>query len=275
MPRSIHHVLPSFLLIASLSACGGGGDGGLRIISDGAPAAPADYVGKTFPVLFFGGIANGPVLNAVRSQGTIEIVSLTEVILNYSGNSVTLTDPDMNGVFDSIDASLQLTENSSDMRNFEFDTVDGDGFLGFFGFETDPADLASVSTGSYLGIDSSFMVLANSSGEIVEARQGNAALSVNFGSGGVSGAVFDYGDVVLSLVNGTVGNSGLITGQLSMTSDMGGPIIPIDVVNTDVDARIFGADAERLGGTYEGDFVTPYSGATSFVGGFTAEEFVP
>ncbi len=224
---------------------------------------------------YFGTVETPDGPRQARGVGTVEVVSTTELLISYGGRSITVTDPDMDGTFNFGSVEILVNETASDLRDLELTEAFGDDLLGFFGFQTDPDDLASVSTGFYQGTDKSVVLLFDSDGSFADSGTGKSLLSVNFTTNQVSGVVFDNPGLQIVIATASINSTGEITGTLSASQPVSGGSAPLTLDSTDLDARVFGSGAENLAGTFQGNFTGGFAGTSSFVGGFIADESVP
>ena len=250
----------------ALSACTGSNGNGI-FYSDGTTTED-DYIGKTFKAMIVG---RDDENNPIRGTADVRVISLTEIEITIDGTTYTVTDPDEDGSFTGGGVTLDLTVENPDLVAGDF-SGDGAGH-GWFGFQTDPDDLESVSTGSYFRTNGGYLDLVDD--EMISSEtntNGDAYFDINFGTGDVTGAVFDNGFFVMSLVNGSINGSGNLDGELTLVR--GGT--PYGMNNTDVDGSFFGADAGVLAGTYEGRFDASLDGTyEGIIGHFIADEQIP
>jgi len=156
------------------------------------------------------------------------------------------------------------------------DTADnGFGLAGIYGFETPIADLPSGAVVyNNAGLATAYIAEEGSPDNIQVFQPGstNPALTVNFGTGSVTGTLFDGTadidladdgtandilNLVVTIENGSI-SSGDITGNVSLAADVdvfgdGNIDLAPTVSSSAVDASIFGSTGNVVAGTFEAD----------------------
>ena len=242
-----------------------------RILADGGEEFPTDFVGQTFPVYFATGeVPSGRSARTDAGIGSARFISETEIEAKIPGQPTRIyTRVGMTNEWDPGDGgfSLFITDLGAMILA---DNIDVDGFSGgvvaYSGFET-PVD-SRPPTARYN--DGSFGVLFVSDDTEPDAILTMECfdcvdLEANFGTGAISGQVFDgttdIDDGSLRVVNTLTGGSITETGytgdidvELSLTDGGGTTTASATTSNQDVTGRFFGESAERTAVVYESDF---------------------
>ena len=295
----------SCLFLAACSSGGGDGNGKANVTSvdlgappvfaDGKPITSVRFNGQSFPLYFVEGFSNGVATELRRGSG-IAIVSVDGDGLTLRVDDSAVVDLERIGTTSgfetrSLPSIFFVVDDLDVMRTVsaEDPSLTGSSALvGGFGFQT-PADLmpdrgsASYSTDGFGRI-----ILSGTGDNAITALDSDAGVSinVNFANGAIEGDLFNGGGfadvdgdgfaddallVVISLDDARV-SGGTFDGELR--GDAVAFIDDVDFVNlnptfsnTDVDGVFFGNDADRIAGTYEGDYRSDGPGG-SFAGYF-------
>ena len=277
------------------------------VFANGEPVTSSTFNGQTFPLYFIGAvIADTPGQTAELARGAGSIT------VSLDGDTLTIQTDDLpvelvrdGDVFvwtvpDAGDVTFVQDELGAQRTILLDDPLFEDLFelVGTYGFRT-PGSL--MPGGGVVTYDT------NTLGRLVLSETGFEGLTIfndfsdvslvaDFNAGTMSGVLFDgstfadvdgdgFADDVL-VVELQLNNSRISGGTFGGTVDgVAAAFIDDDIEgfvnlspsfsNTDVDGYFFGNDAERIGGTYEGDYRTSGDNRTirgSFVGYFDAAE---
>lgn len=238
------------------------------IFAGSEPIEAGDYIGKTFPLRYIG-VREGSGVELLRGSGSIRLVDEDVIEVSVGGRSYTLTYDGVEDAYLSSDALAEILNEFPELATGYLIDLDSE-YVGGFGFQTALGDMPSSDVVSYYDPDGSTMILSD--GFDILTLQGETDLLVFFGTGDVIGNVFANEGVEVEITNGKISGNGF-SGGLLMTSGSG----DIPLANTDVDGWFYGSGVESVFGTFEGDFVDPADaeGATNFIGGFLAEQWLP
>ena len=250
----------------ALMGCSGGAVVETSIFAGDQEIVPGDFIGKTFPVRYIGA-REGAGVELLRGTGSITVVADDIVELTVGGRTYTLTYNALDDEYQSgPDVSADITQEYPEIVTGFAEDVDSL-YAGVYGFETSTADMPTSDVFVYADPTGSSLIATNGIG--LEIFEGAVSLFVSFGSGVVTGDVFDDGGFAISVQNGMISGNGF-SGTLSATGESGA----VALASSDVDGTFFGNEADRLFGSYEGTFADPeeVEGITSFVGGFLTEK---
>lgn len=292
MTKKYFSAAGAFGAVALLAACGGGGTGDPveaissdpdDIVTSSVVAAGGDDLNNpaSFPLYYSLNIPGDTQATVQRGTGLVEVLdaSTIRVTLEEGDDPVTFTESGGQYVatVDGETLTLDFSEGSGGILAFldnDFDTG-GPGVSAIYGFETNVADLPS-GTVSYTnaGAGRSWAYIATEDDPDVLALEqtSNPSLTVDFAGGTVTGTLFDGNalvdladdgsaddtlNVTATIANGSI-SGGSIAGEvaLSATVDVTGlgnvDLDPI-VSASGVDGKVFGIDANVVGGTFEAD----------------------
>ena len=246
--------------LMGLGACGGsGGAVSSQFAGSEAPSGIEDLIGLTFPVRVASlGYENGTVTTVTRDTWSLRYTSSTTAVLSSAYGTFFLSDDGGMLVGESGGFEVQVTNpNGGDyVALFLISVGDADAMTGstsaaFFGLETTVAGVDALvennATAMYEG-GSLLLVEYGDDLSSIEQIDGTADLSVDFGTGEVSGALLETPTSTISLVNGVVSGNGF-AGTMAVGGDLG---IVMSIDTSDVDGLFFGGAAEELAGTFEG-----------------------
>ena len=215
------------------------------------PITGADFIAKTFPLHYV--TINKTTNDLERKTGSIRILSneqfkistdeLSEIVTQASdGQYVSLT----------IDAEASFFAPGNAAI---FAEDDDKLYSGFFGFETPRSQLPTSTVVNYAGSGHAVAFASGTLLEIPEVRIqpvtfGDTDLSVDFGTGAVTGSVFSSDTFGLDILNGEVSENG-ITGNLELFIILGTLPFSFEESSGDVTGQFFGPDASGLAGTFE------------------------
>jgi hypothetical protein len=284
--------LCAVLLASVLAGCGGGGgdddEVDTRILATGDPIVPQDFVGKSFPLLYFVARDGDPDAVVAGGEGQIRVVDANSVVISLPGErDRRLTRIPGTEDFEGPDGQggtiiVQLTN----LGHYYFarcpcGAFDGYDFASVYGFET-PTDLRPGGTATYSGVASGVAFAAVGSPEaLVIPGGGTGALIADFSDASISGVLIDSGvltaldadglendEVFVTLtMDGAIdpmGFTGTVNGVVAVSVD-GGPLsaVPTTFSNTRVDGKFFGNSGETAGAAYGGDVVINSSSSAS------------
>jgi hypothetical protein len=280
---------------AALSGCGGGGGGGDddeagivvtpdgRVLAGSEPIQPADFVGRTFPLLFASAEDGAAQATTTTGQGSVEVVDADTIIITLPGRPAR--------TFDRI-SSTEYSNAFGDVRTFEGNGVSeyfyqtggapGAALIGAYGFET-PVGARPV-TARYGARSASVVFYApdGSPGWVGLGGPGTVDLIATFdGSGGrIEGTLIDASQFVDFLEDGTAddvfslrttldgvinrgGFGGTVNGTASVAiaGSVGPQDLGLSLANSSVDGKFFGTEADVVSGSYAADAtITPPGG---------------
>ena len=287
----------AFASVCLLAACGGGGGGGeevLTVSADGAPIDPVDfasYTGKTFPISIVSGTSGSPEGVVDVQKGSLEVINANTLDIVFSPGEMP-TRYFRQG-------TSNVFENST---GYEI-TIDSAGFLhllytepglvpwvstlvvGSFGFQT-PQNLYPSGVVTYdQRFASALYIAIDGDSDITPIFAGNVSLTVDFAGSSVTGTLMDGSRIVdldddsavddeLSVqitMNGHLSGNG-ITGTIDGSAfadidDDGVDVTDLNLVmeSSSVEGVFYGNSADRIGGTYTGEFTfdDPVEGSSS------------
>jgi hypothetical protein len=262
----------------SLSGCGGGG-GVTRVMANGDPIDAADYVGKTFPLLYILGQDDEPEADIKGGYGKVTVIDENTVKVEVPGEDpITFTRVDATNQFEGDDGdggTITVTIDDNGEYYFVYcdcGAIEGLDFAGAFGFET-PVELRPEGIATYDGVYSgAVFATANDPEYLLVPGVGSGQLVADFGTGDISGTLLDASAstdldddgleddtayVLMTLENGTItstGFDGTVTGEFEFQID-GGAITPVDseFSNTDAEGKFFGNSGQTAAAAYDGD----------------------
>jgi len=271
------------LALATVSACGGGSTEVERVLFEG-PVADADYLGRTFPVVFLVGEGGDPEGRTVAGQGTItysasgDAVTVTlpgkapiELVRSGTSGLGTIysgTIPRSFAPSTDVDAVVTPFSSTSAFRLFSA-SEDGLAILGGFGFET-PFD-PGRATASYTTAGAVFLTVDDVEDFLPVA--GTGSLTADFGAGTIGGTLIDTDafevelagddtiddilDFRMTLENGRISQTGF-SGDLGVAAELtvdGSTLTTpgVTVTGDSASGTFFGGDAEAVAGSYRGN----------------------
>jgi hypothetical protein len=289
---------------AGLVGCGGGGDDSFdiettsdgRVLSGSDPVEAADFVSRTFPLLFASAEDVAPQATATTGTGSVTVVDANTIVVTLPGKAAT--------TFNRIGATEFADGTGEVLTLFDLGAAQylyksgGDPtteFLSAYGFET-PVALRPV-TATYNDRSASVLLFIpdDSPVGLWFGAPGTVDLTATFdGSGGrIRGTLFDgdfdgvdiLGDgtaddtlAVRTTLNGTInerGFTGTVGGTATYTILGSTGDLNLSLANPSVDGKFFGNEANAVAGTYSADTViTPPVGAaaTGTLSGFFIAE---
>lgn len=289
-----------------LTGCGGGDDdeAGIVVTPDGRVLAgsdairPADYVGRTFPLLFAGAKDGTVQATTETGRGTVEVVDADTIIITLPGQPArTFARISSTEYSDAFGDVLTFEDDGVAQYFFQTGGVPGTELLGAYGFETPVA--ARPKTARYGARSASVVLFApeGSPGWVGLGGGGTLDLIATFdGSGGrIEGTLIDTSEWVDFLEDGTAddrlflrttldgvinrgGFGGTVEGSASVAiaGTVGPQDLGLTLSNSTVDGKFFGTEAEVVSGTYAADAtIIPPGGpaeAGKLSGFFIAEE---
>lgn len=271
-----------------LAACGGGDtaaparpiapqDDG-RILAGSAPIVPADFVGRTFPLVFELTENGAPEARSETGLGSVQVVDNDTLLVTLPGRDVRrfARDPANTNTFvDASGVSAEFTDYGP-ARYLSVETPFG--LSAAYGFET-PAS-ARPASATYAARSASVVVLTIPGREtaIGVGGEGSVRLTATFtGSGGtITGTLFDNFSLPVSLaevdldtnavqdelymrttLDGTVtetGFTGTVTGTATVRMNGGGDQdFGLSLDATSATGKFFGPSAQAVAGTYSAD----------------------
>ena len=277
------HALSAVLLASALAACGGGGGGDeeevdTRILATGDAIVPADFVGKSFPLLYFLAQDGDPEAELAGGEGEIRVVDEDSVVISLPGESDrTFTRIPGTDSFEGPDGEGgTIVVELTNLGPYYFarcacGAFEGFDFASVFGFET-PTDLRPSGTATYSGVASGVaFALAGEPEYLVIPGGGSGELVANFKDASIHGILIDSA-VTTALdadgveddafgatltLDGAInpkGFTGTVDGVVAASLD-GGPFValPTTFSNTEVDGKFFGNSGETAAAAYGGN----------------------
>jgi hypothetical protein len=274
--------LSAILLASVLAGCGGGGgddeEVDTRILATGDSIVPADFVGKSFPLLYFLAQDGDPQAELAGGEGEIRVVDEDSVVISLPGEpDRTFTRIPGTDDFEGPDGDggtlvVQLTNlGSYYFARCACGAFDGFDFASVFGFET-PTDLRPRGTATYSGVASGVAFAAAGEPDyLVIPGAGSGELVADFSDGSIHGILIDaavataldddgleddaFGTTLT--LDGRIdpkGFTGTVDGVVAISLD-GGPFVavPTTFSNTEVDGKFFGNSGETAAAAYGGD----------------------
>lgn len=260
---SLFKAFLSALGVSSLVACGGGGTEGLPpVVASGPPPADlSEMAGLTFPVqvarldnptgLSVEALALETALVEIVDAGTLRLntplgmVTLTEAGGNWTGSSGGL-----DYEVDLIDDLLPFDSHVFGLR-ISYSHASGGGLAqGVFGYETSAQALQSLIDGdAVIGYSGNSEAVVVQGGSIPITVTGTSIVVVDFGSGAVTGSVFNGGNTTIQIVDGQL-SGGTISGAVAVA------VPPGETASTDPGSsfvgRIYGQSGFQAGGVFSG-----------------------
>ena len=275
--------LSAILLASVLAGCGGGGGDDeeeidTRILATGDPIVPADFVGKSFPLLYFLARDGDPAAEVAGGEGEIRVVDEDNVVISLPGEpDRTFTRIPGTEDFEGPDGDggtiiVQLTNlGPYYFARCPCGAFDGFDFASVFGFET-PTDLRPGGTATYSGVASGVAFAgAGNPQYLVIPGGGSGELVADFADSSIRGVLIDAsvataldadgvendGVGVTLTLDGAIdpkGFTGTVDGVLALSID-GQPFaaVPTTFSNTEVDGKFFGNSGETAAAAYGGD----------------------
>jgi hypothetical protein len=290
---------------AGLVGCGGGGDDSFdiettsdgRVLSGSDPVEAADFVSRTFPLLFASAEDVAPQATATTGTGSVTVVDANTIVVTLPGKAATTYNRISATEFEDDTGEVLTLEDVGAARYlFKSGGDPATDLLGAYGFET-PVALRPV-TATYSGDSASevYFVPDGSAIGLWLFEAGTVDLVANFsGSGGtIRGTLFD-GDFVgadfqndgtaddtlflRTTLNGVIdseGFGGTVDGFAAISIAGNPPVnLNLSLSDTSVDGKFFGNEANVVAGTYMGDaaFTPPVGAAeTGTLSGFFIAE---
>lgn len=249
----------------------------MPIFAPDEPIAGADYLGKTFPLHYVGRTEDGTL---VRTTGALRLLAVDALEIDFVGaNEILRADrfdateyfgPTHSGQAFVVAPELLLVVLADYGEAF---------YGGVMGFETSPADMPMAESVTFSAIEGSVMFAEGNVVELPESMGlstslGDVDLTVDFGTGAVTGEVFSSDLARVDIVDGAIDGNGIM-GGLEFIILIDGLPFEFEANSGDVAGTFFGRDATTLGGTFEGVSGTPADPAIEFVGSFFAVEEDP
>ena len=290
---------------AGLVGCGGGGDDTLdiketsdgRILSGSDPVGAADFVSRTFQLLFASAEDVAPQATATTGTGSVRVVDDNTIVITLPGQAAKTYNRISSTAFADGTGEVLSSEDIGSARYLYKSGGDpATDLLGAYGFET-PVALRPV-TATYNGTSASevYFVPDGSAIGLWLFEAGTVDLVANFsGSGGtIRGTLFDGEFVGVDLQNdGTADDTLFLLTTLNGVIDskgFGGTVdgfaafslpgnslgnLNLTLSDTSVDGKFFGNEANVVADTYAADmaFTPPVGpGATGTLSGFFIAE---